>query len=221
MEPNKDLVEELSEQLGETLAVRLSKWMEDGGDLSFSSWHKTMVGELEEPLYDYLMGPYSNSLRRRGITPLSGREARFIVQRALIESRDIYKTLLNAPSRDLSLTAGFFVDTLLRRVHQSRVVSSLLHRVRDLFGMRAVEQEMVNVEAGGFTGRKMWRVNVASSRHMHLHGVIKEADELFEVAPGVFWGGPRANPFAVNLSSGCRCELVFEYIDKNGSVSWR
>lgn len=219
MEPNKDLVDELSEELGEALSLRLTKWLEDGKDLSFGSWQREVVEELEEPMVQYLIGPYANSLIRRGITPLGVEEARVIVERALFDARDIYKTLLNAPMRDLSLTAGFFVDTLLRRLHQGRVVNSLLHRVRDLFGGKSVEAEVV---AGtGFTGRKMWRVNVASSRHRHLNGVVKEDGEMFEVAPGVFWPGPRADIFAVNLSSGCRCELLFEYINEDGSVTWR
>lgn len=218
MEPNRDLVEEMSEELGEQLSLRLTKWLEDGTDLSFGSWHRTMVSELEEPLVQYLIGPYSNSLRRRGFTPVSEMQARVIVHKTLFDALDIYKTLLNAPVRD-TVTAGFFVDTLLRRVHQSKIVNSLIHRARDLFGNRSIE---ATIEGGeGYTGRKMWRVNVASSRHKHLHGVIKEEDELFEVAPGVFWPGPRANIFAAKQSSGCRCELVFEYISEDGSVTWR
>lgn len=220
MEPNKNVVDELSNRLGEQLSIRLTKWLEDGSDLSFSSWHKLVRLELEQPLVDYLMGPYSNSLRRRGIEPLRVEQAQVIVQRALFEARDIYRTLVNAPER--VITAGFFVDTLLRRVHQGKIVSSLISRVRDLFGGRAVDLEIERSGGGeGFTGRKMWVVNVASSRHRHLNGEVRDRDGLFEVSPGNFWPGPRSDIFAVSQSSNCRCSLRFEYLEKDGNVTWR
>lgn len=207
MEPNLRKVNELSEQLGAALSGALTEWFRGGGEQSFGSWHKIMRRELEGPLVDYLMGPYSNSLRRRGIRPVSALQAQVVVARAVFETRDLYGRLINAPER--TVTAGFFVDTLLRKVHQGRIVQSLLHRIRDVFGRRSVEQ------TPGLTGRRMWLCNVPTSvsRHGHLNGVIAEAGERFEVRPGVFWYGPRDDVLDADESSGCRCELVHERTD--------
>lgn len=206
MEPNKTEIDRLSQDLGVNLSNALTDWFRGGGEQSFGSWHKVMRRELEASLVEYLVGPYSNSLRRRGFRPISALQAQMIVARTVFDTRDLYARLVNAPER--TVTAGFFVDTLLRKVHQGKIVQSILHRIRDVFGRRSVQQ------TSGFTGRCMWLTNVPASvsRHGHLNGVIIDvsAGERFQVRPGVFWIGPREDMLDAEESSGCRCELLWE-----------
>lgn len=205
-EPNRKVVNDLSDELGVKLSNALTEWFQGGGEQTFGSWHKVMQRELEGPLVDYLVGPYSNSLRRRGIRPMSRMQAQMVVLRAVFDTRDLYGRLINAPER--TVTAGFFVDTLLRKVHQGKIVGSILRRIRDIFGRKSVEQ------TPGFTGRCMWLCNVSPSvsRHGHLNGLVIDvnAGERFQVGPGKLWIGPREDVMDVEESSGCRCELLWE-----------
>ena len=206
-EPAVRSADEISEELGGPLSDAVSAWMSNS-DHSEASWRKMMRSELSNPLESWLLGSYSRSMEKRGITPLGLESAKFIVVRAIADTSDIRNRLLSAPKAENLTAAGpWFLEVLLRPIHQSKIVASLLRVVGSIFEQRSVEV------SPKFTGRRKWVTTVASSRHSHLNGVIIGPSEYFQVAPGVFWPTPRFDIQNASLASGCRCFLMWETTD--------
>lgn len=200
-------VDVIAEELGGRLSEAVSLWFA-GRDHTLSSWRQMMREELAEPMKDWLLGPYSASLVSRGITPLGPEQARVYVVRALKDTDDLRERLLNAPSVGSLTASPWFVETLLRPLHQSRIVSSLFRRVSDLFSFGSVEREP------DFTGRRRWRIAASPSRHTALDFVVKGPDGMFDVG-GNLWVGPRGDITNGAEASGCTCYLEWETVDGN------
>lgn len=200
-------IEALSEELGERLAVAVQNWF-SGSDHSLSTWRRMMRDELAGPMEAWLLGPYSAELSARGITPLGPEQARVYVVRALKDTDDLRERLLDAPSVGTLTASPWFVETLLRPLHQSRIVSSLFRRVQDLFSFGSVEREPE------FTGRRRWRIAASPSRHTALDFVVKGPDGLFNVG-GNLWIGPRGDVTNGPEASGCTCYLEWETVGGN------
>lgn len=215
-EPLAGKLEARAEELSGLLAQKV-KMFALGEHHGKQEWFRT-IKVLQEPLTDWIVGEYSDSLRARGIQPLGREQAAVIVRKALAGTGDLRKRLLEAPDKDEVVVAAFGLGTLIGRTHQLGIVKNLMRFVQGLFGIESVQGDE------GFTGRRRWRTSVSSSRHGHLDFVVRDEGQNFFVAPGLSWYGPRqevSGEFAIAQSSGCRCYLEFEYVDGFGNRVWR
>lgn len=208
-EPAIDALVELSQEIAPDLSAAVTAWVA-GEDLGIDSWRRMMLEELETPLTAHLLGPYSDSLRARGISPVGSESVKVIVRKALMDTNDIRLTVLNAPEPSVVTAGAFSLAVLLSMLHQSRIVQSITRLVQDVFTNRSVDFNFNS----DFTGRRRWRTSVVSSRHGYLNFQIAGAREGFQVGDH-YWSGPRANISDANEASGCKCYLEYETNEGN------
>lgn len=193
---------QLAEELAGPLSKAVTSWY-DGPDHSLAAWRTALKRAVSSAMEADLepQGALQRSLSDRGIEPASNERAQIAVRRAINNTDDIRKRLLDAPI--VASSKPFSIRTLLREAHQRLVAMSIVQRARDLFTRDSVNKD------SRMTGRARWETNSENSRHADLEGVEFSLDEGIEYK-GEIIHGPRANPADVDLWSGCSCGLVWE-----------